>query len=179
MQKNVGAQRSRPPLHAVLPSIPKAHPAPFQNAVEYGQILPDNNSCTHLDEDISNIYGQYFPISSICIIPKQPEESVFGVVGFVPDFSSRASGSANRHGASAGRKIWDASLPNSRFFSLFGYICSSSDLDQTIIDTPVTTRTKANIFLMRDTGSSWAHFAPIGAIKKETMPTVINAGRSI
>jgi hypothetical protein len=54
-------------------------------------------------------------------IPKQPEES--GIwQGGVPDFSSRASGSANRHGASAGRKIWDeADNAKNRFFRLFGH----------------------------------------------------------
>src|SRR5579862_5291930 len=54
-------------------------------------------------------------------IPKQPEES--GIwQGGAPDFSFRASGSANRHGASAGRKIWsEADNAKNRFFRLFGY----------------------------------------------------------
>ncbi len=54
-------------------------------------------------------------------IPKQPEELGFGGVGFVPYFSSRTRALSMNNVARAGQKIWDASLPNSQLFRLFGY----------------------------------------------------------
>src|SRR5579862_6944010 len=69
----------------------------------------------------SSILVPQFPFFSKRFIPKLPEESIFGVVGFAPDFSSRARAVSISTAARAGRKIWGTSLPNSRFFRQFGY----------------------------------------------------------